>query len=53
MSTEKKRSGSGPFWSAVLWMALPVLAAAAFALWKWGPTLRDMIHVLIKMVVTS
>lgn len=53
MSTEPKGKSilRGALWSAAL--ALPFAALILGAVLKWGPTLRDLIHVLIKMVVIA
>ena len=52
MSTERKPRGKGR-WFLPLVMALPFLAAAAFAVWKFGPTLLRAVNVLIKAVALS
>ena len=52
MNTEKRaRKRRNRF--TVLWLALPALAAGAFAVYRWGGTARDLIRVLIKMAVTG
>jgi len=50
VSTEKK---DGRRWLIPVALALPFLAALVFAALRWGPTLRDLLHVAIKMVVIS
>lgn len=55
MSTEKEkapRGGAGRYLLPV-WMFLPIAAVLMYAAFRWGPTLRDLIHVAIKMVVVS
>ena len=52
MSTENK-ARKRRNWPAVLWLALPALAAGAFAVCRWGGTVRDLIRVLIKAAVTG
>ena len=52
MSTEKKKTGRG-VWFMPLVLALPFLAAIAFAAVKFGPMLLRMINVMIKAAVMA
>ena len=52
MSTEKKSRG-GNRWLMPLLLALPFLAAIAFAALRFGPTLIQLINVAIKAAVVS
>ncbi len=52
MSTEKKAGGKRK-WLLPLLMALPFLAAIAFAAYRFGPVLLRAVNVLIKAVVLS
>ena len=52
MSTEKKKTGSG-VWFMPLLLALPFLAAIAFAAVRFGPTLLRLINVMIKAAVMA
>ena len=52
MSTEKKTGGKGR-WLLPLLLALPFLAAIAFAAVRFGPALLKAVNVLIKAVVLS
>ena len=52
MSTDRKaRRGAG--WLLPLLFALPFLAAAAFAVIRFGPRLLELINVAIKGTVVS
>ena len=54
MSTEKtKNKKQGPGWGSALLMALPFAAALTFAALRWGTELKNLIHVVIKLVVIS
>ena len=52
MSTDKKKTGKGR-WLAPLLLALPFLAAIAFAAVRFGPKLLELVNVAIKAVVVS
>ena len=52
MSTEKK-TGDRLKWVMPLLLALPFLAAAAFAAVRFGPKLVQLINVAIKAAVVS
>ena len=52
MNTEN-RARNGRCWPAALWLALPALAAGAFAVFRWGGAARDLIRTLMKMAVTG
>ena len=45
-----QKGGAGRYLLPV-WMFLPIAAALICAAFRWGPTLRDLMHVAIKMVV--
>jgi len=47
------KRGAGAGWIYPLLFALPFAAAVLFATVKWGKTIKDMIHVLIKLAVIS
>ena len=52
MSTEDKKQKKGG-WALPLLLALPFLAAAAFAALRFGPALLKWINVVIKAAVVS
>ena len=52
MSTETKNSGKGR-WLFPLLLALPFLAAIAFALVRFGPAVLRVVNVLIKAAVVA
>ncbi len=52
MSTERKTGGRGR-WALPLLLALPFLAAIAFAAIRFGPRLLELINVAIKGAVVS
>ena len=52
MSTEPKKNGKR-VWILPLLLALPFLAAIAFAAVRFGPTLLRLISVAIKAAVVS
>lgn len=52
VNTEKKKAGTGT-WFLPLLLALPFLAALAFAAWKYGPELIRLINVAIKAAVVA
>ena len=52
MSTERKKHRAGR-WLVPLLLALPFLAAVAFAAIRFGPRLLELINVAIKGAVLS
>ena len=52
MSTERKSKDRGG-WALPLLLALPFLAAIAFAVIRFGPKLIELINVAIKGAVVS
>lgn len=48
----KNREKAG-LWTTPLWLALPFAAAMIYAGIRWGSTVADAIHVVIKLVVTA
>ena len=52
MSTATKKKGRGR-WAAPLLLALPFLALIAFAVYRFGPKVIQLINVAIKAVVVS
>ena len=52
MSTEEKKAGKN-VWLMPLFLALPFLAAIAFAAVRYGPAVLRYINVLIKAAVVA
>jgi len=52
VSTERKKTGKG-VWFLPLVLALPFLAAIAFAAVRFGPTVLRYVNVLIKAAVVA
>ena len=48
-----KRRGTGHPWLGAVLLAVPFAGAMAFAALRWGTVLKNLIHVVIKMVVVS
>ena len=40
-------------WFMPLIIAAPILAAAALTISHWGPTLKDLLNILVKVAVVS
>ena len=40
-------------WFMPLIIAVPILAAATLAVSHWGPTLKDLLNILVKVAVVS
>ena len=56
MNTEKKkdsRRGHRFFWAGPVLLAIPFAGLLIFAVIRWGTLLKNLIHVVIKMVVIS
>lgn len=49
---DRKRAGAWK-WLMPLIIALPILAAAVPAVRHWGPTLKDLLNILVKVAVVS
>ena len=53
MSTDKKKHPVISGYAVALLMALPAAAAVIYAALRWGPTVKALLNVVIKMVVTA
>jgi len=54
VSTERRvRRRKGISWLGPVLLALPFICAVAFAVWRWGGLLKNLVHVAIKMAVIS
>ena len=53
MSTEKHIARKTGVLLLPVLTAAPIIAALAFAIIRFGPTIRKLLNILIKMVVTA
>ena len=53
MSTETRRRKKGGIFLLPFLTALPMIAVLAFLAFRFGPTIRKLISILIKMAVTA
>ena len=53
MNTEKERKPGKGLYFLPLLMAVPVLAAAALAMVRFGPKILKLLNILIKVVVRA
>ena len=56
MSTEKKKKDKRErrfFWTGPVLLVIPFAGLLIFAAIRWGTLLKNLIHVVIKMVVIS
>ena len=53
MSTEKKKHPVISGYVIAVLMVVPAAAAVIYAAMKWGPTVKALLNVVIKMVVTA